>query len=170
MLQAAQRVRRLPAVVRPPFENGTIWSTCSLQRGSTAGLSPHSTQRKRSRCMIAWRSAALEVQAVPQWTAVELAERARADRDLVILDVRQPAEWQAGRVPRARHIPGGELPARLDELPRDEPIAVYCGSGYRSSVATSVLKRAGRAQVFNLLGGFAAWRKSGLPVEGDRPR
>lgn len=116
--------------------------------------------------MLAWRSAGLEVDAVPQWTATEFAERAQADRSLVVLDVRQPAEWQAGHLPRARHIPGGELPARVDELPRERPIAVYCGSGYRSSVATSVLKRAGRAQVANLLGGFAAWKKSGLPVEG----
>ena len=54
---------------------------------------------------------------------------------------------------------------RIGEVPRDRPIAVYCGSGYRSSVAASVLKAHGRDEVRNVLGGFAAWQSRGLSVE-----
>ena len=79
---------------------------------------------------------------MPQWSAGELNERLQAERDLLILDVRQPGEWQAGHIPGARHIPGGELPRRIEEIPRDKPVAVYCG-----------------------IGGFSAWRSRQLPVD-----
>lgn len=115
--------------------------------------------------MMAWRVAGREIDFIPQWTVGDLRERQEKDEKLVILDVRQPAEWQGGHVPRARHIPGGELIDRHDELPKDRPVAVYCGSGYRSSVAASLLKAEGRGEVYNVLGGFAAWRQRGLPTE-----
>jgi hydroxyacylglutathione hydrolase len=114
--------------------------------------------------MMGWRTAGREIDFVPQWTVGDLADRLKADRTLFVLDVRQPAEWQAGRVPGAVHISGGELAGRHDEVPRDRPIAVYCGSGYRSSVATSVLKAHGRKEVYNVLGGFAAWKARKLPI------
>ena len=113
--------------------------------------------------MMAWRVAGREIGFVPQWTVAELDER--RDDELTILDVRQPAEWQAGHVPGALHIPGGELLDRHDEVPKVRPVAVYCGSGFRSSVATSLLKAHGHEAVHNVLGGFAAWRARGLPVE-----
>jgi hydroxyacylglutathione hydrolase len=115
--------------------------------------------------MMAWRVAGREIDFIAQWTVGDLRERQEKDEKLVILDVRQPAEWQGGHVPRARHIPGGELIDRHDELPKDRPVAVYCGSGYRSSVAASLLKAEGRDEVYNVLGGFAAWRKRGFPSE-----
>jgi hydroxyacylglutathione hydrolase len=115
--------------------------------------------------MMAWRMAGREIEFVPQWTASLLSERKESDRDLVVLDVRQPAEWHAGHVPGARHIPGGELIHRHGELPKDRPVAVYCGSGYRSSVAASFLKTEGHVDVHNVLGGFTAWKKLGLPTE-----
>lgn len=116
--------------------------------------------------IMAWRIAGREIGRVAQWTVDELDERRAADVGLYVLDVRQPAEWAAGHVPDAHHIPGGELVQRVDEVPSDRPIAIYCGSGFRSSVAAGVLKAAGRELVFNVLGGFTAWRARGLPVEG----
>jgi rhodanese-related sulfurtransferase len=60
------------------------------------------------------------------------------------LDVRDPREWRdEGHVPGAPLIPVGELPGRLDELPRDAPVTVFCKSGSRSSIAASVLDAAG---------------------------
>lgn len=88
-------------------------------------------------------------------------ERERT-KDLVLLDVRQPKEWTAGRVPGAIHVTGATLPERLDEIPKHRPIATLCGSGYRSSVAASLLQRAGREPVFNVLGGMAAWKSAGF--------
>lgn len=115
--------------------------------------------------MMAWRIAGRELDFVPQWSVALLHERREADEALVVLDVRQPGEWQSGHVPGARHIPGGELMERHGEVPRDQPVAVYCGSGYRSSVAASLLKARGHGDVHNVLGGFTAWTKVDLPTE-----
>jgi len=79
--------------------------------------------------------------------------------------VRQPAEWHAGHVPDAYHISGGELPGQLEDVPKVKPVAVCCGSGYRSSVAASLLRRSGHRYVSNVIGGFTAWEARRLPVE-----
>jgi hydroxyacylglutathione hydrolase len=115
--------------------------------------------------MSAWQTAALPLAGLPLWTPQELDERRRDMARLFILDVRQPAEWHDGHIPGAHHISGGELQARLDEIPVGRPLAVYCGSGYRSSVAASVLKRAGHSTIVNVIGGFSAWQAANLPIE-----
>jgi rhodanese-related sulfurtransferase len=56
-------------------------------------------------------------------------------------------------------IPLGELPRRIDEVPGDRPIVVYCGAGERSSSAASLLERGGRTRVLNLSGGLSEWRR-----------
>jgi len=114
--------------------------------------------------MRAWRMAAQPLGFLPQLTPRQLDARRREDDWLFILDVRQPAEWQAGHLPGAQHIPGGALPERLDDVPTERPVAVYCGSGYRSSVAASLLRRTGHRDVQHLIGGFAAWQAAELPV------
>ncbi|MCW9057967.1 MAG: rhodanese-like domain-containing protein [Gammaproteobacteria bacterium] len=116
--------------------------------------------------MMAWRTSAQPLGSLPQWTPKELDARRRDRDDLFILDVRQPAEWQAGHVPDAHHISGSDLPAQLEDVPKDKPIAVYCGSGYRSSVAASLLRRSGHRNVYNVIGGFTAWEAEQLPVAG----
>ncbi len=116
--------------------------------------------------MKAWRTAAQPLASLPQWTPKELDAHRRDSNDLFILDVRQPAEWADGHVPDAHHISGGELPALLDDVPADRTVAVYCGSGYRSSVAASLLRRSGHRKVYNVIGGFTAWEAENLPVEG----
>ena len=115
--------------------------------------------------MQSWRTAAMPLASLPQWTPKELDARRRESKELFILDVRQPAEWQAGHVPGAHHISGGDLPAQLDDVPADRPVAVYCGSGYRSSVAASLLRRSGHRDIYNVIGGFLAWEAEKLPVE-----
>jgi hydroxyacylglutathione hydrolase len=115
--------------------------------------------------MSAWQIAAEPLGSLPLWTPGELDQHRREMKDLFILDVRQPAEWHAGHIPGAQHISGGELPGMLDEVPRDKPVAVYCGSGYRSSVAASLLRRSGHRYVYNVIGGFTAWEAKQLPVE-----
>lgn len=114
--------------------------------------------------MMAWRTSAEPLGSLPQWTPRELDARRRERDDLFILDVRQPAEWQTGHVPDAHHISGSDLPAQLEDVPKDKPVAVYCGSGYRSSVAASLLRRSGHRNVYNVIGGFTAWEAEGLPV------
>lgn len=86
--------------------------------------------------------------------------------DALVLDVREPAEFNAGHILNARNIPLGELDKRVGELARwkEKPIVVSCASGSRSGSALGVLRKHGFTRAVNLSGGFAAWRAAGLPV------
>lgn len=91
---------------------------------------------------------------------------ARAQKgELTLLDVRGAAEYDSGHVPGAVHIPLGDLPARAGELRRDRPIAVFCGSGTRSRIGVSVLRRAGFTDLMDQGAGFEGHVEAGLPVE-----
>ncbi len=114
--------------------------------------------------MTAWRTATRPVASTPQITVRDLHQRLERG-ELHLLDVRQPAEWAAGHAPGATYITGAQLPDRLDEVPDGKPLAVTCGSGYRSSVAASLLARQGRTDVLNVTGGMAAWNHAELPTE-----
>lgn len=85
----------------------------------------------------------------------------------LVLDVRDASEFAAGHLPRARHIPLAELPARLDEIGKykERAVLVTCPSGPRAGAAMRVLKRAGFNAVCQLKGGMAAWHQASLPVE-----
>jgi hydroxyacylglutathione hydrolase len=115
--------------------------------------------------MMAWRTSGMPIDVLPQWSIRDLHRAWREDKDLLVLDVRQPAEWSEGHIPGAEFITGAQLPERLDELPRDRPIATICGSGYRSSVAASLLQQRGFGDVRNVLGGMTAWENEKLPTE-----
>lgn len=84
--------------------------------------------------------------------------------EFFILDVRTQAEWQAGHIAEAHHIELAQIPNALDKLPRDTPIAVFCGSGVRASLIASHLKHEGFSQAVNVRGGMQAWMQAGLPV------
>ncbi|MFF0820635.1 rhodanese-like domain-containing protein [Micromonospora haikouensis] len=90
-------------------------------------------------------------------TATEL--RAALDRaePPVVLDVRNIGEREQGAIAGSLHIPLAELTRRLGEVPADRPVVVHCAGGYRSSVAASLLRSAGRRDVSDLLGGYGAW-------------
>jgi hydroxyacylglutathione hydrolase len=115
----------------------------------------------------AWRTAAEPLEGLPQITVHELRDRLEAG-EVNMLDVRQPAEWAAGHVPGAHFITGAELPERLDEIPADKPLAVACGSSYRSSVAASLIGADRRVPVLNVLGGMTAWTAAGYPLHRAR--
>ncbi len=114
--------------------------------------------------MMAWRTAALDIDQLPQITVHELKRRLDAG-EVDLLDVRQPGEWAQGHVAGATFITGGELPRRLGDVARTgRPLAVTCGSGYRSSVAASVLAAKTDVEVVNVLGGMSAWNTAGYPT------
>ena len=113
--------------------------------------------------MLAWRTAALPIRIMPEWTVWDL-EKKMKEQDVLVLDVRQPNEWRAGHIEGAMYLSGAELPKRIPEVPKGRPLAVICGSGYRSSVSASLLLHEGYPDVTNVLGGMAAWKKAGLPV------
>lgn len=115
--------------------------------------------------IMAWRTAALDIERLPQITVHELRTKLEAG-EVNLLDVRQPGEWAAGHVEGATFITGAALPGRLDEVPDDKPLAVTCGSGYRSSVSSSLLARGQEPtlEVLNVLGGMSAWKAAGYPT------
>lgn len=114
--------------------------------------------------MTDWQNAALPLNNVQQWTVHELNAQ-RDEADVQVLDVRSPNEVAKGKVPGAKHIFVPHLTDRLDELDTDKTIATYCGSGYRASIAASILKQAGFRAVANVPGSWLAWKAAGLPVE-----
>ena len=95
--------------------------------------------------------------------AVQLINR----RDAVVLDVRDAAEYKAGHITNARHVPEGELEARLKDLEKvkSKPIIVSCARGNRSMAIANRLRALGFAEVFSLRGGLAAWQQANMPLE-----
>jgi hydroxyacylglutathione hydrolase len=92
------------------------------------------------------------------------------DPNAIILDVREPEEYQTGHVPGAINLPQAELASRLEELPRDKPLLVVCQSGMRSVRSTQFLKQAGFAQAVSVTGGTSGWAAAGRPlVTGELP-
>jgi hydroxyacylglutathione hydrolase len=104
----------------------------------------------------------------PRVTAQALAELLASPSPPVVLDVRAGAERRQGRIAGSVHIPLQHLLERLDEVPcGPRTVVVHCASGYRSSIAASILERRGVREVADLAGGFSAWTASGLPAESD---
>jgi rhodanese-related sulfurtransferase len=83
----------------------------------------------------------------------------------IILDVREPDEYEAGHVSDSLLIPLGELASRSSEIPKDAPLYVICRSGNRSKQASDILIKAGFKDVRNVEGGILAWQAAGLAVE-----
>jgi len=80
-----------------------------------------------------------------------------------LVDVRTTREWTEAHIDGAINLPLSQLAERLDELPADSPVIVHCASGYRSSIAASLIQRQG-LRVANLVGGLAAWTSAQLPT------
>ncbi|MGI8683271.1 MAG: adenylyltransferase/sulfurtransferase MoeZ, partial [Mycobacteriales bacterium] len=90
-------------------------------------------------------------------TAAELKAMFDRDEDFLLVDVREPAEYEIVRIPGSVLIPKGELAGRLAELPQDKPIVLHCKTGGRSAEALAVLKGAGFASASHVQGGVTAW-------------
>ena len=88
------------------------------------------------------------------------------NNEVTLIDVRKPAEWEAGHIPQAEHRFLGTLPEVIDDIDDSKLIVAQCQSGARSSVATSILQAAGK-NVVNLAGGYLGWTKAGLPVKTE---
>jgi glyoxylase-like metal-dependent hydrolase (beta-lactamase superfamily II)/rhodanese-related sulfurtransferase len=116
--------------------------------------------------MSAWAEAQLEQASTPQISVDELKERIERGDDLQVMDVRRPAEYLDGHVPRAASLPlSMELAEQAAQLDKERTTAVICAGGYRSSAATSLLEQHGFHQLLNVTGGTGAWVKAGHPVE-----
>jgi hydroxyacylglutathione hydrolase len=114
--------------------------------------------------MEAWYNEALPVEHLRLLTVQELRERLNRSEDLMVLDVRSNDEWEQYHIEGATHIYVGHLKERVNELPKDKPIAVLCNVGRRSSLAASILLKSGYRDLYNVLGSMTAWRNAGYPV------
>ena len=115
--------------------------------------------------MGAWDSAGLPLETTPQISVHELQEHLD---DVQVLDVRSPGEWDGGHVPGARHRYVAGLRDGLDGLDgldRHKPVATYCATGYRASIAASLLQQHGFQDVRNVPGSWQAWKNAGYAIE-----
>ena len=107
---------------------------------------------------------------LPQVTEISIADAYAAYKaGTLLLDVREQEEWDAFHIPDTTFIPLGELPSRLDELPRDQRIVVVCRSGNRSIEGAQILLNSGFTDVVSMAGGVSGWSDAGYPIEGTRP-
>jgi hydroxyacylglutathione hydrolase len=110
-----------------------------------------------------WIQSGYELDYIPQISVQELAELQEKEKDhIAILDVREPGEVETGAFENSIRIPLGQLADRTAELDPTKLIVVHCKGGYRSSIATSILRRAGLQEIADLTGGFDAWKAADL--------
>jgi rhodanese-related sulfurtransferase len=100
---------------------------------------------------------------------IDIAQAESELQNYLILDVREPAEYSAGCLPKAINIPRGVLEFKIDKHPdfqnqQDTPILVYCLSGGRSALATEALQKLGYTGVVSMAGGFTAWQQAGFEI------
>ena len=111
--------------------------------------------------MPAWVDAGLDFTRMDQLSVREVAER---KPETQVLDVRSEKEWSSGHIENAHHIPLGDLKSRMDELERHRDLIAVCGSGYRSSIAASLLQANGFTRISSMDGGMTAWNQRKLPL------
>jgi rhodanese-related sulfurtransferase len=108
-------------------------------------------------CGTITESAGVEASAIPTVSVHELKQKIDVKTPVVILDVREPFEYEIARIENSKLIPLDELPERLGELNQDAEIVALCHSGGRSASAIEFLRASGFARSFNLAGGIDAW-------------
>jgi len=112
-----------------------------------------------------WFKAAQEVGTTPTCTVQELRERLKTDTPF-LLDVRDiKNRKRVGYIRGSHHVYIGELPHRIGDVPKNEPVFVYCDAGFKGSLAASILARHGYRNVTNVIGGMTAWKQAGFAIE-----
>jgi len=101
---------------------------------------------------------------VKEIEATELQSRLAAGEDIALIDIRSDAEVAQGILPNADHLAMHLIPLRLQDLPKDKDIVLYCRSGARSYHACNFLNQQGVSNVINLRGGIIAWARQGYEI------
>jgi rhodanese-related sulfurtransferase len=119
-----------------------------------------------SGAMLVWPFIKSRVSAVREIGAMEATALINR-RNAVLLDVREPKEYEGGRIPNALHLPQSQLASRGEELKKltARPVIAYCERGQRSRTAAGALGKLGFNEVYTLRGGLRAWSEAGLPIE-----
>ena len=106
---------------------------------------------------------------VPEVSVTDVRGMLERGADFELIDVREDREWDAGHLPRARHLGKGVIERDIEtQIPDpDRPMVLYCGGGYRSALAADAVQRMGYRNVLSMDGGFRGWTEAGLPVVKD---
>jgi len=116
--------------------------------------------------MLSWHMSGLESAAITTHTVQELCRQLDEDEPTWILDVRSDSELSKdGRIEGAQHIPVTAISERMNEVPGDRDVSIFCGSGMRSMVAASFLRARGWKNLAVILGGMAGWRSRKCPLK-----
>ncbi|WP_372895832.1 rhodanese-like domain-containing protein [Stieleria sp.] len=115
--------------------------------------------------MKAWEIGGLPLETLEQIPVQRLRELQVSDGDLTILDVRAPDEWASGHIPGSKHHFVADMRDRINGLDKNARYATYCASGYRASIAASLMKSRGFSDVSNVPGSWGAWKAAGFPSE-----
>lgn len=114
--------------------------------------------------MKAWETAGCPIEELPQISVKELSQILEGNSQHTLLDVRSPEEFEAGHIPGAEHYFVADMRNRIDGLDKDRSYITYCASGYRASLASSLMKTRGFKHVMNVPGSWEAWTANHLPV------
>lgn len=99
----------------------------------------------------------LPVKGLKNLSSDDLKQRIKENKNLVLIDVRRPAEYRQGHIPNAINYPLSQLRKRVKEIPRDKEILIYCRNGMRSRHAGRILKGKGFSNIAQLRGGLVWW-------------
>ena len=102
-------------------------------------------------------------------TVDETRQRMQSDKAVLLIDVREDSEWEAGHAAGSSHLGKGIIERDIEATVPDKAteVILYCGGGYRSALAADVLQQMGFTNVFSMAGGWKAWKDSGAPIDND---
>lgn len=112
----------------------------------------------------AWYMKALPIDGLNLISVHKLKNKLKNREEIILLDVRKKKEWDEGHIEGAKNIYVGELEEKLDKIPKEFLVIVYCDSSRRSSIAASILKKHGYNSVYNVLGSMTAWKNAGYEI------
>jgi hydroxyacylglutathione hydrolase len=112
-----------------------------------------------------WYMSGQKFERTDVWSVHQLNDHL-GDKDLFLLDVRTEHSLQeSGKIRGANHVFIGQLPDRLDKVPKDKTVCVYCDSGFKAKIGASILKKNGYKNVVSVFGSMSAWQNAGCPIE-----
>ena len=112
-----------------------------------------------------WTTSKLPSEILEELSINELINQLKDHKDLQVLDVREPIEWEMGHIPGAKLISLGDVSSKSNEIAKDKPLAVICEAGVRSCTAASLLLKQGFTKVYNVPEGTSGYRNSGEVME-----
>lgn len=111
-----------------------------------------------------WEKEGLKTEQIKVFSVQELSKLLKSNSEWNVIDVRSDSEWDSGHIEKALHITIDDIINKKHKLNKDQSYAVTCRTGYRASIAASVLKQQGFTKIANVFGGMEAWENEQFPI------